>query len=282
MRTSYRPELDGVRAIAIGLVIFNHAAGDAIGWDLARFIGWSGVTMFFVLSGYLITGLLIAEREQTGGIALRSFYERRVARLGPALLCVLAFVALTHWYPGWQVGVLGAMTYTSNWLRVADIDLGPLNHTWSLAVEEQFYLLWPMALILWPRYTRQIACGVIALGIATYAVLGWPTANAATPAAGIAIMLGALASIAGLGSARLRFLAPLAPFGKRAYSYYLWNWPLSLFLGPVGGLLATLPAGELSYRLVERPILRWYRRRPRIARAVPRYGSSAAPVAASD
>jgi hypothetical protein len=118
-------------------------------------IGFYGVSVFFVLSGYLITSLLLAEREQTGTISLRGFYRRRFARLSPALVVVVTatFVwVLTTGEPvrQWFAGFIGSLTYSTD-----IIELTPWQHhigadfewSWSLAVEEQFYLLWP-ALIL--------------------------------------------------------------------------------------------------------------------------------------
>ena len=145
-RLSHQPGLDGIRGIAIALVVCKH-----IGVLSGGFIG---VDIFFVLSGFLITTLLLQERRSTGTVNFGAFYRRRVRRLLPALLIALplGWVAatvyphhLTDW-PYW-LGALGALGYVSNWLQVAGHDhLRTLAHTWSLAVEEQFYLVWPAAL----------------------------------------------------------------------------------------------------------------------------------------
>lgn len=255
----YRPELDGVRAVAIGFVLANHLLGGWIGWDRAGSLGFVGVTMFFALSGYLISGLLVGERARTGTIDLRSFYVRRVARLAPALLAMVGFVVVTGILgaqePGWQTGLVGALTYSSNWIKATGAELGALTHTWTLAVEEQFYLLWPLVLFARPQWAGRVAVGTIAAGVIVFALLPWSVAGFTTPVNAVALMIGALLAMRGVGSSWLRALSPLAPFGKRAYSLYLWNWPMTLALGPVGGLIATFAVAELSYRLVERPIV---------------------------
>ena len=121
------------------LVVASHAGVPGFG-----FAGQVGVTMFFVLSGFLITTLLFDERDRTGRIDLAAFYWRRALRLLPALIMVIVFVglALRDWLPS-----LWAVSYVGNWARIVGNDLGPLNHTWSLAIEEQFYIVWPLALI---------------------------------------------------------------------------------------------------------------------------------------
>jgi peptidoglycan/LPS O-acetylase OafA/YrhL len=147
--------LDGVRAMAIALVIAHHA-GFAQG-------GGVGVTVFFVLSGFLITGLLLKPRALTGN-GLGRFWLRRLARLFPALLVVCAFCVV--WALATQTGhsrsflltqVLTSLTYTQDFYLghgVATDDFGYLGHTWSLAIEQQFYLLWPLLLIVVLRFGR--------------------------------------------------------------------------------------------------------------------------------
>jgi peptidoglycan/LPS O-acetylase OafA/YrhL len=147
----YHPELDGIRAIAVLLVIIHHV------WQPQRFAGFIGVDVFFVLSGYLITTILLAEVDKTGGIAFGRFYIRRLFRLYPALVLLIAVTTLAApWLSGTvphhvKNGLVAAtytsniyMTYTGNWL-------GPFGHTWSLALEEQYYLIWPLILIIGVR-----------------------------------------------------------------------------------------------------------------------------------
>jgi peptidoglycan/LPS O-acetylase OafA/YrhL len=150
----YRPALDGVRAVAVLSVITYHL-GEFPG-------GFLGVDVFFVLSGYLITGLLLQERATTGRISIRAFWARRARRLLPALLLLLAVSALVagHNAPvetlaARRADTFAALFYYANWHFIASSQsyfatsagLSPLLHTWSLAIEEQFYLLWPVILL---------------------------------------------------------------------------------------------------------------------------------------
>ncbi|MEX2393016.1 MAG: acyltransferase [Actinomycetota bacterium] len=147
-RLRYRPDLDGLRAIAVLAVMAYHSAP-----YLSRFRlrgGFLGVDVFFVLSGYLITSLLLEEQKVNGAIQMRSFYARRALRLVPAL--VLAFGvgyasvqilgSNLEGYP-YGLSVLFAALYVGNWFQPFAGGLGVLGHTWSLAVEEQYYLVWP-------------------------------------------------------------------------------------------------------------------------------------------
>jgi peptidoglycan/LPS O-acetylase OafA/YrhL len=156
----HRPELDGLRGIAILVVLAAHTGmpGFADGG------GGAGVTLFFVLSGFLITSLLLAERAKNGRVDLRAFYIRRVLRLFPALaatLVVVALLAITGLMPqsasqgvDYRIVLAGVVCYVANWVGVAGPALGMLGHTWSLAVEEQFYILWPTLLLLGLRLGR--------------------------------------------------------------------------------------------------------------------------------
>lgn len=169
------PALDGLRGIAAITVVLNHAG--------VR-VPLYGVEVFFVLSGFLITRLLIAELHRTGGVDLRRFYTRRAYRLLPAfgvlLLVVPIMLAGTAWAVTAQdVAVSG--TYLANLSRAAGHDVGALGHTWSLAAEEQFYVLWPMvlALVVW-RLPSRNRHRVVALAAVTVVVWrGWLYANGA-------------------------------------------------------------------------------------------------------
>jgi peptidoglycan/LPS O-acetylase OafA/YrhL len=156
-RTSfgYKPSLDGLRAVAVGAVIAYHF--------FPRFApaGYLGVDVFFVLSGYLITSLLLVEWKGTGTIDLRAFWARRARRLLPALfLVLLAFavwsaLALQPMERGRIRGEgLATLFYGANWYFIHGgqpyfdrIGISPLEHAWSLAVEEQFYLAWPLVVL---------------------------------------------------------------------------------------------------------------------------------------
>ena len=165
-RVPYLPGLDGMRALAVVAVMVYHANSD---WLPGGFLG---VEMFFVISGYLITLLLISERERTYGISLRHFWFRRAKRLLPALYVMMALViAWTAVFKQQALGqlrgdVFAGLFYVSNWYQIftglgytAAGDFAPLRHLWSLAVEEQFYLFWPVVMIvlLGRSGTRRVA-----------------------------------------------------------------------------------------------------------------------------
>jgi peptidoglycan/LPS O-acetylase OafA/YrhL len=148
------PSLDGLRAISIGLVLVSHTIQALHRPTLARYtidlidLGKLGVRVFFVISGFLITNLLLAEKSKRGHISLPHFYLRRTLRIFPPYYALLLFVGMAaHW--GALVldrgDMFHAMTYTMNYHPER---AWPLGHTWSLAVEEQFYLIWP-AVLLW-------------------------------------------------------------------------------------------------------------------------------------
>ena len=149
----YVPGLDGLRAIAILLVIGVHISHRLFPG------GHIGVDIFFVLSGFLITGTLIADFQRSSSITVTRFYLRRAARLMPALLAlviiVTAFEMATSFRP---VPIaqesLAAALYYMNFLRTVDpsFDAGYLGHTWSLAIEQQFYLIWPLIILLTYRF----------------------------------------------------------------------------------------------------------------------------------
>jgi peptidoglycan/LPS O-acetylase OafA/YrhL len=146
-RTAHFGSLDGVRCLSILAVIWHHSMGVAARTGIAS-RGFLGVDMFFVLSGFLIITLLLRERERTGSISLRNFYVRRSLRIFPIfyLLLLGVAVAMLAFRPGtetarWFWADLPYLaTYTSNWVPVHAVNLALV---WSLATEEQFYLVWP-------------------------------------------------------------------------------------------------------------------------------------------
>jgi peptidoglycan/LPS O-acetylase OafA/YrhL len=131
---SYLPALDGLRGIAIGLVLAMHF--------FAVPGGWAGVELFFVLSGFLITRILLNTKSRAD--FFRRFYARRVLRIMPIYYLTLAVVSLVAW-PTMKGRIAWFLAYASNWVGLLPRMLVlPLSHTWSLATEEQFYLAWPL------------------------------------------------------------------------------------------------------------------------------------------
>ncbi|WP_234752504.1 acyltransferase family protein [Arthrobacter ramosus] len=142
--------LDGLRGVAILLVLASHASAGRFPLG-----GMVGVTLFFVLSGYLITGILIRERDRFGSVDFRDFYLKRALRLLPALTALLLLTPIALWLlrdPRLSWDLLGSSLstffYISDFVRATGDPMVVLGHTWSLAVEEQFYLIWPAILVL--------------------------------------------------------------------------------------------------------------------------------------
>lgn len=172
-RLSYRRSLDGLRGVAVLMVMAHHAP-----FSFAQG-GFLGVDVFFVLSGFLITALLMQERDRTGAVSLRNFYARRALRLLPALLVMLSTVLVMPWLflpPGISPWPLAAsvLLYSANWVsayRLVNLDV--LTPTWSLAIEEQFYLLWPplLTLLLTLKIRRRWIVGLLGLGIVSASVI---------------------------------------------------------------------------------------------------------------
>lgn len=167
----YSPALDGLRAVAIALVVLFHARAPV---GLGGFVG---VDIFFVLSGFLITSLLLSEQDAKGTVDLPRFYWRRVLRLTPALLAMLAIyvaVAPLAWPRISDHGTQAALAavYLSDY-SVALFGVPTiLSHTWSLSVEAHFYLLWPLAIVATMRRWNRRAL-VIGLGVVYLAATLW-------------------------------------------------------------------------------------------------------------
>ena len=184
------PALDGLRALAVSAVVYRHLELPGLPG------GGTGVLVFFTLSGFIITYLLCVEQERTGRVQLGAFWGRRARRLLPALgVCIVLSAALAA-----SVGVgLGttarqavpALLYVSNWWRVLEavhpgaLPLGPFEHTWSLSIEEQFYLVWPLLFLLLHRclgHRPLVLAGTI-LGVAELSALvralAWDAADPA-------------------------------------------------------------------------------------------------------
>ncbi len=193
-RVPYLPGLDGMRALAVVAVMVYHANAD---WLPG---GYLGVEVFFVISGYLITLLLISEKERTSTVDMKHFWYRRARRLLPALFTLL--IALTIWTSLFERDALGklrgdviaALLYVSNWYQIwtgagytAANEFAPLRHLWSLAVEEQFYVVWPLVMFALLRGgSRRIAdisrwLVLAALGITIVTALVYTSGPVGTP-----------------------------------------------------------------------------------------------------
>lgn len=188
--THRAPALDGLRTVAIMIVILYHL-------HVPQFEGgFIGVTVFFVLSGFLISTLLLGERRRTGRIRLGSFWTKRLLRLSPALLAlVVVGLALWNWVGDYKGASFSpgeaafiALSYTGNLFRSYwDTTQGVFAHTWSLSMEEQFYLVWPpvLALLIALRSRRHwlmTGLGVVIVGAAAASWLSYRTPDGgATP-----------------------------------------------------------------------------------------------------
>ncbi|RLK03558.1 acyltransferase family protein [Ruegeria conchae] len=207
----YRPEIDGLRALAVIPVILFHAG-------FPYFTGgYVGVDVFFVISGYLITTILVSDLEQ-GRYSILKFYERRVRRIIPALFCVVVVSFVAGWFillpadlKSFSLSVFAVTTFWSNfffWMESGYFDtateLKPLLHTWSLAVEEQFYIFFPIALALLWRFGLKIVFVVLSLIFAvSFAFVTWDLGALSKPEAAFyllptrawELMAGALAAL---------------------------------------------------------------------------------------
>lgn len=185
----YVPGLDGLRALAVLAVVVYHANHSWLGG------GFLGVEVFFVISGYLITLLLIAERERSGSVSLGNFWMRRARRLLPALFTLLiGTIMYCALFDRDRLGmlrgdVLAGFFYVSNWFQVwtgssytSEFAFAPLRHLWSLAVEEQFYIVWPVVMFVLLRRIRSRTLPIlgllftaIALALGIYSALLYKT-----------------------------------------------------------------------------------------------------------
>jgi peptidoglycan/LPS O-acetylase OafA/YrhL len=177
--------LDGLRGIAILMVLAGHVASNyqplepgLRRWLVALANSGGGVRLFFVLSGYLITKLLLVEWRRDRRISLRKFYRRRVVRIFPAYYAYLGVLALWAWWRpvdiGWRSWIAAATftwNYSSRWIPADSGVPWELGHTWTLAMEQQFYLLWPVVLLLlgprravWAALTLVVWCPLARVG----------------------------------------------------------------------------------------------------------------------
>jgi peptidoglycan/LPS O-acetylase OafA/YrhL len=234
----FRPDIEGLRAIAVALVVLYHA-------DLGPFSGgFIGVDVFFVVSGFLITSLLLGEVARTGTVALPNFWARRARRLLPAsCLVVVATLIAAQWlYDPLLLGNLAReavavcgffINYVFAWREAhgdggyfdADIAKSPLLHFWSLAVEEQFYLLWPLLIWTLARFARrlrhELTIVILGLWVLSFVACVWLTENNppwafySLPSRAWELLTGAFLaiSIASLRNLPRRFVVPMEVVG---------------------------------------------------------------------
>jgi peptidoglycan/LPS O-acetylase OafA/YrhL len=326
----YRPDIDGLRAIAVIAVIWFHSGLPGMPG------GYTGVDVFFVISGYLITSIIHRDMRE-GSFSFRRFYERRFRRIAPALVTVIGATTvasfallLPYELDAFAKSAAAAVAMVSNvyfWRSLnyfaPEHSLAPLLHSWSLGVEEQFYLLFPLTLVIAERFGKP-RLAIAALGIGSFVLCvaiteampaasfyliparGWelmigaslavglvsirPSLQQAAAIAGIALTITAgvligpddpfpgwralvptigAALVIGGGTetiaARALSFPPLVYVGRISYSFYLWHWPIFVFLrhwranpelSPVLALIgigAAFLLSVASYRWIERP-----------------------------
>ena len=255
---AYRPELDGIRAIAILLVLAQH-----INLPNSTLAGLVGVNLFFVLSGYLITSLLLREQDATGKVDLRAVYERRVRRLIPALVAVLiatgALMALMGKLHDYVPQAVVSFFYISDIAKAIHYDLGYLGHTWSLALEEQFYLIWPALLIFAPRrFLAPIAIAGI-LGAVALQFLLVPAdvfAHFRPDVRADAVLWGCLIALVPALTRVPRWATAAALAGVVGVSFTPFAWPHAIAVSSVLSAVVVAGAATLAPILSTRPLVR--------------------------
>ena len=197
MQLKYRPEIDGLRAIAVGAVIIYHAQIAIFGQQLFKG-GFIGVDIFFVISGYLITSIILKELVIKGSFSFKHFYERRIRRILPALLFVMLislpiawFFLMPNSFIDFSKSIIYSLGFSSNfYFHYSGQQYGaesgllkPFLHTWSLSVEEQYYILFPLIILIIFKFLRKylnhilILCFILSLGIAEWSSRNYPSAS---------------------------------------------------------------------------------------------------------
>ena len=179
MKINYRPEIDGLRAIAVVAVIFYHAQLSIFDQKFFKG-GFIGVDIFFVISGYLITSIILKELFKTGHFSFKNFYERRIRRILPVLLFVMMVSLPFAWvyllpdsFIDFSKSILSSLGFISNiyfWFSSQAYGaesniLNPFLHTWSLSVEEQYYILFPIILLISFRYLQKYLLTILIVGV---------------------------------------------------------------------------------------------------------------------
>ena len=192
IKVIYRPEIDGLRAIAVGAVILYHARVSILGYQPFQG-GFIGVDIFFVISGYLITSIILKELITTGSFSFKYFYERRIRRILPALLFVMLVSLPFAWmylipssFIDFSKSILYSLGFSSNFYfhysgQQYGADNGlfkPFLHTWSLSVEEQYYILFPVILLIIFKFFKKYLIHLLILGLILSLVLAdWGSRN---------------------------------------------------------------------------------------------------------
>jgi len=277
----YRPDIDGLRAIAVIPVVFFHAG-------IAQFRGgFVGVDVFFVISGYLITSLILQEMKE-GGFSTLVFYERRIRRIFPAVFgLMLALFVVGYWlllpqpFVELSKTALATTFFASNllfWRQAGYFDAPgeskPLLHTWSLAVEEQFYILFPLYLLVVVRWLRHglkwltVCVALLSFALSLYGVAFKPSATFyLAPTRAWELLLGALLAMGGFRrqvSATVGAMIGLAGISLIAYSVFFFSdvtpFPGASALVPCLGTALVIYSGSasgnwVSHLLSLRPIV---------------------------
>jgi peptidoglycan/LPS O-acetylase OafA/YrhL len=192
MKITYRPEIDGLRAIAVVAVILYHSQINIFGHQLFKG-GFIGVDIFFVISGYLITSIILKELVATGSFSFKHFYERRIRRILPALLFVMLVSLPFAWmyllpnsFIDYSKSILSSLGFSSNFYfwhigekyGAESTFLMPFLHTWSLSVEEQYYILFPIVLLITFKYLRKYLIHILILGfVISLCLADWGSRN---------------------------------------------------------------------------------------------------------
>ena len=192
MKLVYRPEIDGLRAIAVVAVILYHAQITILGQQPFKG-GLIGVDIFFVISGYLFTSIILKELINSGTFSFRNFYERRIRRILPALLLVMLASLPFAWiyllpndFIGFSKSILYSLGFSSNFYfwdtgQVYGAENGllkPFLHTWSLSIEEQFYIFFPIILLLVFKYFKKYTIHILILGfVVSIGLANWGSRN---------------------------------------------------------------------------------------------------------
>lgn len=258
-KSAYRPDIDGLRAVAVVPVVLYHFGVSGLGG------GFVGVDVFFVISGYLIGGLLWAELAKTGHISLSAFYLRRFKRLAPAFfaMAMLSYLAAYIWLLPFEFrefgkSLIAATLYLSNvqFFREAGyFDIGAdeklLLHSWSLAVEEQFYVFLPLVMVALARWRRLLLGGLVLLAVTSLLASLWMTGQSA-PAAFFLFPFRAWELLAGV-------LLAIWVQQRQAGSVIPWKVaPLLSYLGLVlvlGSMVLIEPGGAFPGLQVLAPVL---------------------------